>query len=110
MLGAGASRAGATKNQKAAIKMLPGHVARVRVRCGKLNCHCARGTRHVAYYHVWYFGGRRRREYVRLADVEETKAACAARRRARAISRAGRAEWRATLSRARDLFAAIGRD
>ena len=33
--------------------MLPGHVARVRVRCGKVNCRCARGERHVAHYHVW---------------------------------------------------------
>jgi hypothetical protein len=108
MLGhVGTSGGRGTKNQKATIKMLPGHVARVRVRCGKSNCRCADGERHVAYYHVWHFGGQRRREYIRFGDVAETKAACAARRRVRAVSRAGRAEWRTILNRLRELFAPL---
>jgi len=35
------------KNENSAIKMLSGFVASVRVRCGKSNCRCSRGVRHL---------------------------------------------------------------
>ena len=40
------------KTQTSAIKMLPGFIARVRVRCGKPNCRCATdpSARHGPYF------------------------------------------------------------
>lgn len=61
---------------KTEITPLPGAVCLQRVRCGKPNCRCARGELHTAYYRFWHEGGRRRKAYVRRADVERTRAAC----------------------------------
>lgn len=61
---------------------LPGTVQRQRVRCGKANCKCARGELHAAHYRFWREGGRLRKAYVRRAEVERTRAACAAWKRA----------------------------
>lgn len=110
MLGrGGSSGTGGTKNQQAAIKILPGHVARVRVRCGKANCRCARSdARHVAYYHVWRCGRLRFRRYVRRAEVEATRAACEEHRRLQAEIREGRAQYARTLAAARSLFRSLG--
>jgi hypothetical protein len=58
-------------------KMLPGEVIEQRVRCGRANCRCARGERHPAFYRYWTEDGRQRKAYVRRADVEATRAACA---------------------------------
>lgn len=85
-------RARETKNLKPAIKMLPGHVARVRIRCGKPNCKCARGERHTAFYHVTYCGGSRFRRYVRKAEVKEIRTACQSHRELQAELLAGRRE------------------
>ena len=59
---------------------LPGTVQRQYVRCGKPNCKCARGELHgPLYYRYWRDeDGRQHREYVRKADLEATRAACAA--------------------------------
>jgi hypothetical protein len=104
MLGADSPRTGGTKNQKATIKMLPGHVARVRVRCGKPNCRCAHGARHVAHYHVWRSDGVRFRRYVRRSEVETTRAACAAHRELQTELRIGRGQYRMILALAREVL------
>jgi hypothetical protein len=92
------------KSQNPAIKMLPGFVANVRVRCGKSNCRCARGDRHVAYYHVTYYSGVRSRKYVRRDQLPEALAACEAHRVLQAQLRAGRAEYKQTLAKMRELI------
>lgn len=91
------------KNQKAATKMLPGHVQRRRVRCGKPNCKCARGKLHTAHYHVWHSAGGRAQRYVPRAEVEEVRRACDANRARRAELRAGHAAYRHLLARLRGL-------
>lgn len=61
------------------MKPQPGTVHAQRVTCGKPNCKCARGERHVAFYRFWRdAGGRLRKAYVRRADVEAVRAACEA--------------------------------
>jgi|ERR1043165_171994 hypothetical protein len=92
-----------TKLENSAIKMLSGFVARVKIRCGKSNCRCSRGVRHVAYYHVTYSSGARLRRYVRRDEVSKLREACEAHRELQAQLRAGRAEYRRTLARAREL-------
>jgi hypothetical protein len=92
-----------TKNQNPAIKMLPGFIASVRVRCGKLNCRCSRGARHLAYYHVTYSRGLRTRKYVRRDQLTEVLAACEAHRHLQAQLRAGRAEYKQLLAQTRNL-------
>ena len=84
------------KLENSAIKMLPGFVARVKIRCGKSNCRCSRGARHMAYYHV--------RRYVRRDQVSQLREACEAHRELQARLRAGRGEYRRTLARARELL------
>jgi hypothetical protein len=92
------------KTANPAIKILPGFVSRVRVRCGKANCRCRFGERHVAYYRVTYSCGLRFRKYVRRNQVEEMREACQAHRELQAQLRAGRAEYRRTLVRAREFL------
>ena len=92
-----------TENQNPAIKILPGFIARVRIRCGKPNCRCNRGARHIAYYHVMYLHGFRFRQYVRRNQVEEMREACEAHRKLQAQLRAGRVDYKVTLARARQL-------
>ena len=91
------------RSQNPAIKILPGFVATVRIRCGKPNCHCARGQRHVAHYHVTYFGGVRSRKYVRRDQLPEVLAACEVHRKLQAQLRAGRAEYKELLAQTRKL-------
>jgi hypothetical protein len=61
---------------------LPGSVQPQYVRCGNPDCRCARGELHGPYwYRFWRDqNGRLRKEYVRLADLEAVRAACAAMR------------------------------
>jgi len=92
------------KRQNPAIKMLPGFIAKARIRCGKSNCRCTRGDRHVAYYHVTYDSGVRVRKYVRRNQVQAMRAACEAHRVLQAQLRAGRAEYKQTLAKMRELI------
>src|SRR5262249_10006079 len=94
--------------ENSAIKMLPGFVTALRVRCGKANCRCARGDRHLAHYHVTYCGGVRARRYVRHEDVQAMLAACEAHRDLQAKLRAGRAEYKQLLAQTRNLAKLIG--
>ena len=92
------------KSQNPAIKMMPGFIARVRVRCGKSNCRCKRGRhRHQAFYYVTYKAGIRIRRYVRRDQVAAVRAACEAHRAVQAKLRAGRAEYKQSLAHARKL-------
>ena len=71
------------------------------VRCGKPWCRCASGgPKHGPYYtRYWREGGRRRKEYIPLADVEERRQACDQRRQARRQCRLLVVETRRTWSR-----------
>ena|SRR5690242_10857590 len=92
-----------TKFEIPAIKILPGFIAQVRVRCGKGNCRCTFGARHIAYYRVTYSQGLRVREYVRRNEVGVVRAACEAHRVLQAQLRAGRSEYKELLAEARRL-------
>lgn len=58
---------------------MPGAVCAQMIRCGKLSCKCARGELHGPYFYrfVWERGKQRKR-YVRRAEVQQIRAACAA--------------------------------
>jgi hypothetical protein len=76
------------------------------VRCGAPGCHCATGDGHGPYHYLFFReGGRLRKCYVRLADVEAVRAACATRRarerRVRDILARGWSEWRAIAAEVR---------
>ena len=103
MLSVHANEVSQNKIANPAIKILPGFVARVRVRCGKLNCRCRLGERHLAHYRVTYSRGDRVRKYVRRNDVDETRAACEAHRVLQAQLRAGRSEYKELLAETRKL-------
>ena len=85
------------------LRFLPGFITSVRVRCGKPNCRCNRGARHIAYYHVTYSRGFRFRKYVRRDQVADVRAACKAYRDLQAQLRAGRAEYKQLLAQTRNL-------
>jgi hypothetical protein len=86
-------------------KMMPGTVCRQMIRCGKPNCKCARGQLHGAYYyHFVRVGGRLRKRYLKLDEVEAVKAACHARR---ADERARRSETRQAHQSVRELIARL---
>jgi|SRR6185369_8304039 len=99
-----------TKNLNPAIKMLPGFVTTLRVRCGKANCRCTRGDRHVVHYHVTYDSGVRSRKYVRRDQLPEVLAACEAHRNLQAQLRAGRAKYKQLLAQTRNLAKLIGNE
>ena len=103
MLSVHANEGGQNKIENPAIKILPGFVATVRIRCGKANCRCARGARHVAHYHVMYYSGVRSRKYVRRNQLAEVFEACEVHRELQAQLRAGRAKYKELLAEARKL-------
>jgi hypothetical protein len=96
--------------ENSAIKMLPGFVTTLRIRCGKSNCRCSRGDRHTASYHVTYSCGIRSRKYVRRDRLAEVLAACEAHRDLQAQLRAGRAEYKQLLAQTRNLAKLIGNE
>ena len=74
------------------------------VRCGKPWCRCMQGgPKHGPYFaRYWREGGRRRTEYVTLADSAERRAACDERRRMerehRRTTEEARRAWRTLLA------------
>ncbi len=59
-------------------KMLNGAICAQYKKCGKGNCKCTRGELHGPYfYRFQWYNGRMIKEYVKLSDVEEQRAACA---------------------------------
>ncbi len=59
-------------------RLLNGAVCASYARCSKQNCKCARGSLHGPYYHRYqWHNGRVIKQYIRLSEVEEVRAACA---------------------------------
>ena len=88
-------------------ELLPGHVERRMVRCGKPNCKCACGALHGPYhYHITTDAARRTRRYIRRADVESVQQACQAHRELQAELLAGRQYFKMILARAKELLRA----
>jgi hypothetical protein len=83
-------------------RMLNGAVCAQYKRCGKANCRCARGELHGPYFYrfQWYEGGVVK-EYLRLSDVEEVRAACARYRALQDELREGRQHFQVLLSQLR---------
>jgi hypothetical protein len=94
---------GTTKTPEPLPKTLPGVVCTQRVRCGKPGCHCAHGQGHIAYYRFWRESGRLRKCYVRRADLESVRAACAARQRAQRQHAEAWQEWRQLVAIVREV-------
>ena len=92
------------QNSATKIKLELGHIEQRNVRCGKLNCKCARGQRHTAFYHVWMCDGVRYRRYVRRANVAEVKQACDAHRELQSELRMGRRKYQSLLRQAREIL------
>jgi hypothetical protein len=83
---------------------LPGVVLPQWVKCGRPHCRCARGELHGPYFcRFWREGGKLRKAYVRLEDLEQVKARCEARRQARRDVKAGWEQWRDLLANIRQL-------
>ncbi len=58
---------------------LKGEVCAQYIRCGKPNCRCRQGNPHGPYYYrIWRDGSRVRKIYVKQADLENVRQACAA--------------------------------
>lgn len=63
-------------------KILPGYVRAERVRCGKKNCKCSKGYLHGPYfYHYTWVAGKRRKRYIKPADVGKVIVSCEMNRR-----------------------------
>ena len=58
--------------------LLPGSLTRTRRRCGKPNCHCARGEGHPIWFLTFMVAGERRVERIPHAWVEEVQRRVAA--------------------------------
>lgn len=80
-----------TKPEDSLPKELPGTVHPQYVRCGTSGCRCERGDLHGPYYYRFFWaGGKLRKRYVRLRDVEAVRAACESRRLSEKRRRAAR--------------------
>lgn len=79
--------------------LLNGTVCASYARCSKPNCKCSRGLLHGPYYHRYqWHEGRVIKEYIRLSDVEEVRAACARYRQLQADLRADNRRFYSLLS------------
>jgi hypothetical protein len=100
-----------TKTVKTTTKtaeLLPGHVQKRFVRCGKSNCRCTdSANKHAAFYRVWFQDGRRFQRYVKRKDVEKINAACLKNRNLQSKLRRGRAEYQQNLAEIRQLLKGI---
>lgn len=87
------------ENSSPKISPLPGTVVAHFIRCGRINCKCAKGELHGPYhYHYWRDEQGRHKRYVRQSQVAAIQAACAAYRIKQAVARERlkqtRTEWR----------------
>lgn len=74
------------KNKTSIVLPKIGAVCEQMIRCGKLNCRCARGELHGPYFYMFYRdGGRLRKLYVKREYVDRLREAAEARRRNRRI-------------------------
>ncbi len=86
-------------------EMQPGYVRAEMVKCGKLNCKCARGKLHGPYfYHFTWCQGQRSKWYVKRADVAQIRAACQAYRDLQAELREGRRNYSLLLQQAKAIL------
>ena len=51
-------------------EILNGGIYQQRIRCGKANCHCASGERHLGYYFFTRINGKLRKKYIRKKELE----------------------------------------
>jgi|SRR5215204_6931286 len=97
-------KASCARDSKKSAEMLPkilglaargGSLQKQRVKCGKVNCKCARGELRDGYsYFFWRLGRRQLKWYVRREDAPAVRAAIAERERRRRA-------WGAELQQAR---------
>ena len=60
-----------TKTQKVLPKIMSGTVHKQFIRCGKSNCKCTRGEKHIAYYFFTRINGKLTKTYIRKHELEE---------------------------------------
>lgn len=59
--------------------LLKGEVCAQYIRCGKSNCRCQQGHPHGPYYYrIWREGSQVKKVYVKQAELESVRQACAA--------------------------------
>lgn len=81
------------------IRTLNGAVCAQFKRCGKENCKCTRGELHGPYfYRFQWYRGRMVKEYVRLSDLVEVRAACARYREVREDLRTAERDFKRKLA------------
>jgi hypothetical protein len=91
-------------NHQTLPKTLPGAVCVQWRRCGRAACRCARGALHGPYYYrFWREAGRLRKAYIRRSELEQVRAYCAARRRARRTLLASWEQWRLLVAAVREV-------
>ena len=68
-----------TKHAETLPKSLPGAVCPQYVGCGRAGCKCGRGELHGPYYYrIWREGKRVHKMYIKRAELEAVRDACAA--------------------------------
>ncbi len=99
MLGNNGARVSKTKTAEVLPQILTGAVCKQLKTCGKVNCRCARGgQKHVQYCRFYRANGRLKKQYVKFADLETVRAACAAHRAQRREQAAANGAWRFLLA------------
>ncbi|MDQ3132856.1 MAG: hypothetical protein M3Q99_19065 [Acidobacteriota bacterium] len=85
-----------TKTEKTLPKILRGSVHQQFKKCGKMNCRCAVGKLHGAYYyHFVRVGGKLKKRYLKPTEVEPTLLACLERQRLEKLRRCNtRDDWK----------------
>lgn len=78
-------------------------------RCGKPGCKCSRGELHGPYFYrfIWH-RGRMVKVYIRLANVEEARAACARHRQAQEKRRASMRDFTKAMATMRQMLKECG--
>lgn len=61
-------------------KISAGTVHRQLKKCGKSNCKCARGERHLSFYHFVRVDGKLKVRYLRKSEVAKVRLICLSRR------------------------------
>ncbi len=80
-------------------------------RCGKPGCKCARGELHGPYFYRFRWReGRTAKEYIRLSEVENVRAACARHREAQNKLREGRRHFQMLLSKFRSTLGGLSNE
>jgi len=76
-------------------KISVGTVHRQFKKCGKPNCKCVRGERHLSFYHFVRVDGKFKAHYLRKSEVAEVRHACLIRQKDRKTMRMfSRMSWK----------------